>query len=183
MLFLPHPTTIPSFPTTNTITTTTIILILIIILITTTLTHQAAHEVLHAHSGAKLYARLTSADFADNALALDHLAARVWPELAENEPAAVLTNVDVLLRALTAKACVPNCNPSVLMKVCVMCAECCVLSAECCVGGSIRFPPKVKGFIKGYACTETSLTPTTSCCFHRLMTLYPLLLLRPSDLI
>ena len=46
-------------------------------------------------------------------------AARVWPELAENEPAAVLTNVDVLLRALTAKACVPNCNPSVLMKVCM----------------------------------------------------------------
>jgi hypothetical protein len=80
-------------------------------------TTQAAHEVLQAHSGAKLYARLTSADFADNALALDHLAARVWPELAENEPAAVLTNVDVLLRALTAKACVPNCNPSVLMKV------------------------------------------------------------------
>ena len=48
-----------------------------------------------------------------------HTAARVWPELAENEPAAVLTNVDVLLHALTAKACVPNCNPSVLMKVCV----------------------------------------------------------------
>jgi hypothetical protein len=73
---------------------------------------EGAQEVLQAHAGAKLYSRLVSADFTENALALDYLAAK----LPEQSPDCVLTNLDVLFKVLSARLAVPNCNPSVMMK-------------------------------------------------------------------